>query len=104
MEKMRWNKIHKGHILINILGTAVLVFLILMSTSGALPFAYITNSGSNTVSVINTSTNKITATANLESPHFPFEVAIIPDGTKVYFTNPIENAVFVIHTANINNS
>ena len=99
MKKKRRNKIQKGDTHIKILVTAVLVFLMLMSISGALPFTYVTNSGSNTVSVIGTATNKITATVNLESPHFPFEIAITPDGTKVYFTNPIDNAVFVINTS-----
>ena len=104
MKKMRWDKIHKEYNSITRFGGAVLVLLMLMSASGAVPFAYITNSGSNTVSVIDTATNKITAMVNLESPHFPFEVAITPDGKKVYFTNPIDNTVLIIHTANINNS
>src|SRR5271157_1336412 len=99
MKKMSWNKIYHGHTPIKVLGITLLVFLMLMSVSGAVPFAYITNLGSNNVSVIDTATNKITATVKLESTHFPFEVAIIPDGSKVYFTNPIDNIVSVINTS-----
>jgi len=93
MKKIMWTKIYKGYPFLKILGITMLAFLMLMNTSGAVPFVYITNAGSNTVSIINTSTNKITAMVNLESPHFPLEVAITPDGTKVYVTNSGSNNV-----------
>jgi YVTN family beta-propeller protein len=51
---------------------------------------YVTNSGSNTVSVIDASNNKVTATINLGSPAHggqPEGVAVTPDGTKVYVVN-----------------
>ena len=72
MNKMIWNKIHKRYTLLKILVISVIAFSMLMSTSGAVPFAYITNAGSNTVSVIDTATNKVTATVNLESISFFF--------------------------------
>src|ERR1700730_5117395 len=47
--------------------------------------AYITNAGSNNVSVIDTATNTVTATITVGS--VPVGVAISPDGTRVYVTN-----------------
>ena len=43
------------------------MILILVSTAGAAPFAYITNTGSNNVSVIDTATDNVTATVNVGS-------------------------------------
>jgi hypothetical protein len=56
MKKIIWNKISKGYTFIKILGITVLAFLMLINISGAVSFVYITNAGSNTVSIINTST------------------------------------------------
>ena len=53
--------------------------------------------GSNTVSVIDTATNTVTATVNVGSD--PVGVAVNPDGTKVYVTNSDGNNVSVIDTA-----
>ncbi len=41
--------------------------------------------GSNTVSVIDTATNNVTATVTVGSG--PYGVAVTPDGTKVYVAN-----------------
>ncbi len=41
------------------------MILMLVSIAGAAPFAYITNYGSNTVSVIDTATNNVTATVTV---------------------------------------
>jgi YVTN family beta-propeller protein len=46
------------------------------------PFAYITNGESNNISVIDTTTNKVTATISAGSN--PVGAAINPSGTKVY--------------------
>ena len=61
--------------------------------------AYITNLGSNTVSVIDTKTNKVTATIPVGAG--PLGVAVSPDGSKVYITNDNDNpgTVSVIDTA-----
>ena len=61
--------------------------------------AYITNLGSNTVSVIDTKTNKVTATIPVGAG--PLGVAVSPDGSKVYITNDNDNpgTVAVIGTA-----
>jgi YVTN family beta-propeller protein/beta propeller repeat protein len=60
-------------------------------------YAYITNSGDNTVSVIDTATNTVTATVNVGSN--PLGVAINPAGTNVYVANDYDNTVSVIDTA-----
>ncbi|MCB0573626.1 MAG: beta-propeller fold lactonase family protein [Saprospiraceae bacterium] len=59
--------------------------------------AYVANFGSNTVSVINTATNTVTATINVGTN--PYGVSVSPDGTKVYVTNNGDNTVSVISTA-----
>ncbi len=61
------------------------------------PFAYITNSGNRTVSVIDTATNDITATVNVGN--HPWGVAVRSDGKVVYVTNVYNNNVSVIDTA-----
>ena len=61
--------------------------------------AYITNSGDRTVSVINTTTNTVTATVLVRS--YPYGVAVSPDGMKVYVVNYVNSGtVSVINTAN----
>ena len=49
--------------------------------------AYITNGGSNTVSVVATASNTVTAT--ITDPNFsgPIGVAVAPDGSRVYVAN-----------------
>ncbi len=59
--------------------------------------AYITNYGSNTVSVIDTATNTVTATIPVGID--PYGVAVTPDGSKVYVANVGSNTVSVIDTA-----
>ncbi len=71
----------------------------------AAPSAYVANFGSNTVSVIDTATNAVTAT--IPVGYEPFGVAVSPDGSRVYVANsclypicPINNdTVSVIDTA-----
>ena len=50
-----------------------------------LSVAYITNCWNNTVSVINTTTNTVTAT--IPVGNFPWGISVTSDGTKVYVTN-----------------
>jgi YVTN family beta-propeller protein len=59
--------------------------------------AYITNQGSNTVSVIDTVTDTVVDTIQVASG--PFSVAVLPDGSKAYITSPGSNTVSVIDTA-----
>ena len=56
-----------------------------------------TNCESNTVSVIDTATNTVTATVPVGK--CPMGVAVSPDGTKVYVANEGSNNVSVIDTA-----
>src|SRR5215471_5713243 len=79
------------------LAIAALVSCILASAQALAQNAYITNGFSNTVSVIDTATNTVTATIPVGS--FPFGVAVIPDGSKVYVPNIGDNTVSVIGTA-----
>ena len=59
--------------------------------------AYVTNSGGDTVSVIDTATNTVTATIPVGDS--PVGVAVTPDGTRVYVTNADRDTVSVIDTA-----
>ena len=59
--------------------------------------AYVTNEGDNSVSVINVSTNTVTATIPVGT--YPAGVSVSQDGTKVYVTNQNDNTVSVINTA-----
>src|SRR5688572_19976396 len=64
---------------------AVIGSLIATSLAYAEPFAYVTNQDSNTVSVIDTASNTVTATVPVGST--PSSVAITPDGAGAYVTN-----------------
>lgn len=61
---------------------------------GAAPFAYVTNSGDDTVSVIDTDTNILIATVPVGQS--PFSVAVDPRGIRVYVTNMGDRTVSVI--------
>ncbi|MBA4372566.1 MAG: hypothetical protein C0402_06850 [Thermodesulfovibrio sp.] len=65
--------------------------------SSAAPFAYITNHGSNTVSVIDTATNTVVGTP-ITVGSGPFGVAVNPTGSHVYVTNVNAHTVSVIET------
>ena len=80
-----------GHSFITIFGIMLFTLVILVSIAGAAPFAYIPNSGSNTVSVIDTATHKVTATVPVGIE--PSGVAISPDGSKVYVSINSSNSV-----------
>jgi len=60
-------------------------------------YAYITNYGSNSVSVINTATNADVATIPVGS--LPIGISVSPDGTLVYVTNLYSDDISVISTA-----
>lgn len=70
---------------------------ILGSVQGLAQNAYITNFGSNNVSVIDTATNTVIATIPVGS--VPLGVVVTPDGSKVYVANSDDNSVSVIATA-----
>ena len=59
--------------------------------------AYVANTGSNSVSVIDTTSNNVVATVGVGDA--PKGLAITPDGTRVYVTNANDNTVSVISAA-----
>src|SRR5215469_16917540 len=66
------------------LSLGLLGVMLCSTPAEAKPFAYVTNSGSGTVSVIDTATNTVVATVPVGSD--PNGVAITPDGTRTYVT------------------
>jgi len=58
--------------------------------------AYVTNLGSNSLSVVNTGTNSVSAT--IPVGHNPVSVAVTPSGSAAYVTNAGSNSVSVIDT------
>jgi len=64
---------------------SIAMIVMLVSIAGAAPFAYVANGGDNTISVIDTATNTVTATVNVGD--HPQGVAVSLDGSKVYVTN-----------------
>ena|ERR1700730_7177537 len=77
-----------------LLAIAAFVSCLLGSGQSLAQNAYITNLGSNTVSVIDTATNKVTAT--IPVGFSPYGVAVSPDGGRVYVTNENSTAMSVI--------
>jgi YVTN family beta-propeller protein len=77
------------------------LLLCLCSVSAFAQNGYITNTGSNNVSVIDTMTNTVIATIPVGT--FPWGVAVSPDNSKVYVSNlqstAIPGTVSVIDTA-----
>jgi len=100
-------KMDKKFCSVALASTAIVLFLILMlsttstataqNTSSTAKYAYITNSGSATVSVIDITTNKVTSTINVGQ--YPYGVAVNPDGTKVYVSKEKSGTISVIDTA-----
>ena len=56
-------------------------------------YGYVANSGANNVSVINTSTNTVTATITVGAG--PIGTALTPDGAKLYVTDDSSGVVSV---------
>src|SRR3979411_1346148 len=78
--------------------SAVLSLLLLATAAAhATPFAYITNNGSNNVSVIDTASNTVTATVAV-GPN-PTGVAVHPAGPRAYVANQSTHTVSVINPA-----
>jgi YVTN family beta-propeller protein len=64
---------------------------------GSCPCAYVTNSGANTVTVIERSTNAIIGVIPVGSS--PYGIALTPDGARAYVTNVVSHSVSVIDIA-----
>ncbi len=71
--------------------------LVTPSSAPSPPLAYVANTNSNTVSVINTGSNTLVATVGVGL--FPLVVAITPDGAFAYVTNGNSFTVSVIATS-----
>jgi YVTN family beta-propeller protein len=81
-----------------------LMLALLAAPAWAAPFAYVTNAGSNSVSVIDTAANTVVgAPIALGGTKNPARIAVNPAGTRVYVTNVGDSAtddtVSVIDTA-----
>ena len=72
----------------------ILAFLFVSNVNAQ--FAYITNYGSNTVSVINVATHAVVKTIPVGVN--PYGVAVSPNGSKVYVTNNGDETISVITT------
>jgi YVTN family beta-propeller protein len=97
MKKICCYKSCKGKTFKKVLGITALALLMLVGIAGASQFAYITNGDSNNVSVIDISTNNVTASVSVGSN--PMGVAVSPNGLKVYVGNANSNNISVIDTA-----
>ncbi|MCO5384235.1 MAG: PKD domain-containing protein [Methanosarcina barkeri] len=96
MKKITCDKTHRGCVLMKAFGIPVLVLLMLVNITGAVPFAYITNSANDTVSVIDMATNNVTTTVPVGSG--PGGVAVTSDEKMVYVANSNDGTVSVIDT------
>jgi YVTN family beta-propeller protein len=65
-----------------------------------LVYAYVTNSGDNTVSVIDTASNAVTDT--IPAGNSPYEISASPEGKKIYVANWGSGTVSVIDTSENN--
>jgi YVTN family beta-propeller protein len=79
-----------------LIGSAAMTTMGALPAAAATPFAYVANSGSNTVSIINTATGAVVATVSVGTT--PTGVAITPNGSAVYVTNAGSNTVSIINT------
>jgi YVTN family beta-propeller protein len=98
MKEITLEKKYKGNALLKILCMMTISLLIFVNIAGAAPFAYITNMGSNTTSVIDIAND--TATDTVPVGVAPWGVGVSPDGSKVYVANNDSNNVSVINTTN----
>jgi YVTN family beta-propeller protein len=75
---------------------SVLSVLLYAGIVHAAPFAYIANNADNTVSVLDTASNKVTAVLNVGQG--PSGVAVNRMGSRVYVSNQTDNTISVIDT------
>jgi YVTN family beta-propeller protein len=75
----------------------ILLLIIISPLALASPYTYIPKSGSNTVSVIDIPTDKVTAKVNVG--FYPIGVAVSPDRKQVFVANQDSNTVSVIDTS-----
>jgi YVTN family beta-propeller protein len=78
-------------------GLAMAVALIVSGVAEAAPWAYITNYGDDTVSVLDTASNTVVAVVPVNSS--PFGVAVDPTGRRAYITHDNGGGISVLDTA-----
>ena len=66
--------------------TIVFAGLVQAGVAWSSPFAYITNQGDNTVSVIDTANNRVIRSIDVGDK--PAGIAVSDDGSRIYVTNP----------------
>jgi len=97
---MRDNEKEKKSYLIILALTALFLFLVISSSAQSAFFGeqyiYVANEADNTVSIIDTANNTVTAT--VIGLNGPSGVAVNPAGTRIYVTNWNDNTVSVIGT------
>jgi len=93
-----WKYMANKHKLYSIALVSTAMILMLASIASAAPFAYVTNEGSNSVSVIDTATNTVVGSPITVGSQ-PIGIAITPNGAYAYVTNTGSNSVSVIDTA-----
>jgi gliding motility-associated-like protein len=77
--------------------TAIPIVAKITATPTRATYAYITNSASSSVSVINVTSRKVVTTIPMGAD--PQDITVSPDGKKVYVSDPISTTVSVISTA-----
>ena len=71
-----------------------------LGIGSAQPYVYVSNISGNTISVVNTATNTVSATISVPgSPSSPTGLALTPDGAYIYVACQGTNSVSVISTA-----
>jgi len=99
MKKIKKTRVIKKSVLILVTFGLVFTFVNIENFSQAQTlYAYVANSGSDSISVINLSTNTVATTIPLSLGSFPAEIVATPDGRKLYVTN-MNGTVSVINTA-----
>ncbi len=79
------------------LAGAFVAVLLCGTRANAVPFGYVTNLETNTVSVVDIGTNTVVATIPVGNG--PVGLAVTPDGTLVYISNLEDSTVSVLSTA-----
>lgn len=83
--------------IISCVATSFYTSLSVVGVAHAAPFAYISNLGDATVSVVDLATNSVANTVSVGN--HPFGIAVNGSGTRVYVTNQFSHSMSVIDTA-----
>ena len=95
MNTLKCVKLHSA--LVAIIIPLVAALTLVAKPSEAAPFAYVTNEGDATVTIIDTATNSVVGSP-IPMGDTPRGIAITPNGARAYVTNVGGNSVMVIDT------